>query len=283
MSREAIQQAIIGKVADLLSGPGGLASFLRTRQLGARLAGPSLPLDIGYAQTIPPGIRNAVILRDRRCRWPGGYHQPAAACQAPRQAQSPRRPHQPQRLRPSLFISPSGRDPPVGLDAGPEQRRHHHRLEPRPHQGAAQPQSTGPRRVNPRTVGSRPLGGPIGGGGVGGARRGERLAHAESRRARARRAGPARSFGGRDHRAARPDPMRVRGHSRSSPDRIRTGVTALRGRRPRPLDDGAEHFPDMAGITGSAQTTASATVRPTGGSPLLRRTSADARYIRAVS
>ena len=26
----------------------------------------------------------------------------------------------------------------------------------------------------------------------------------------------------------------------SSPDRIRTGVTALRGRRPRPLDDGAE-------------------------------------------
>jgi hypothetical protein len=62
----------VGKAADLLSGPGGLASFLRTNQLGARLAGPSLPLDIGYATTIPPGIRNAVILRDRRCRWPGG-------------------------------------------------------------------------------------------------------------------------------------------------------------------------------------------------------------------
>ena len=54
---------------------------MRTRQLGARLAGPSLPLDIGYATTIPAGIRNAVILRDRRCRWPGGCHQPAAACQ----------------------------------------------------------------------------------------------------------------------------------------------------------------------------------------------------------
>jgi hypothetical protein len=81
MSREAIRQAIIGKAADLLSGPGGLASFLRTRQLGARLAGPSLPLDIGYASTIPAGIRNAVILRDRRCRWAGGCHQPAAACQ----------------------------------------------------------------------------------------------------------------------------------------------------------------------------------------------------------
>jgi hypothetical protein len=81
LSREAIRQAIIGKVADVLSGPGGLASFLRTSQLGARLAGPSLPLDIGYSTTIPPGIRNAVILRDRRCRWPGGCNQPASACE----------------------------------------------------------------------------------------------------------------------------------------------------------------------------------------------------------
>jgi Domain of unknown function (DUF222) len=81
MSRETIQRAIIGKAADLLSGPGGLASFLRTRQLGARLAGPSLPLDIGYSATIPSGIRNAVILRDKKCRWPGGCNQPAAACE----------------------------------------------------------------------------------------------------------------------------------------------------------------------------------------------------------
>jgi hypothetical protein len=80
-SREALRQAIIGKAVDLLSGPGGLASFLRTRQLGARLAGPSLPLDIGFSTTIPPGVRNAVIVRDRRCRWPGGCHQPAAACE----------------------------------------------------------------------------------------------------------------------------------------------------------------------------------------------------------
>jgi hypothetical protein len=69
------------KVADLLSGPGGLASFLRTRQLGAQLAGPSLPLDIGYSSTIPAAIRAAVILRDQRCRWAGGCNQPAAACE----------------------------------------------------------------------------------------------------------------------------------------------------------------------------------------------------------
>src|SRR5216683_7209984 len=45
---EALEQAVIGKAVDLLSGPGGLASFLRRRQLGARLGGPSLPLDVGF-------------------------------------------------------------------------------------------------------------------------------------------------------------------------------------------------------------------------------------------
>src|SRR5439155_14996184 len=77
----ALEQAIIGKAVDLVSGPGGLASFLRRRQLGVRLAGPSLPLDIGYSETIPAGIRNAVLLRDRHCQWAGGCHQPASACE----------------------------------------------------------------------------------------------------------------------------------------------------------------------------------------------------------
>ena len=77
----ALEQAVIGKAVDLLSGPGGLASFLRRRQLGVRLGGPSLPLDIGYAETIPAGIRNAVMLRDRHCQWAGGCNQPAGACE----------------------------------------------------------------------------------------------------------------------------------------------------------------------------------------------------------
>ena len=77
----ALEQAVIGKAVDLLSGPGGLASFLRRRQLGIRLAGPSLPLDIGYAETVPAGIRNAVLLRDRHCQWAGGCTQPAGACE----------------------------------------------------------------------------------------------------------------------------------------------------------------------------------------------------------
>jgi hypothetical protein len=78
---EALERAIIGKAVDLVSGPGGLASFLRRRQLGARLGGPSLPLDVGFSETIPAAIRNAVILRDKHCQWAGKCNQPASACQ----------------------------------------------------------------------------------------------------------------------------------------------------------------------------------------------------------
>jgi hypothetical protein len=77
----AIEQAVIGKAVDLVSGPGGLASFLRRRELGARLAEPSLPLDIGFSENVPAGIRNAVLLRDRHCQWAGGCNQPASACE----------------------------------------------------------------------------------------------------------------------------------------------------------------------------------------------------------
>jgi hypothetical protein len=73
-ARAMLQRAIIGAAIDLVSGPGGLASALRTGLLGARLAGPSLPLDVGYSDTIPAAIRTAVIQRaGGHCEWPGGY------------------------------------------------------------------------------------------------------------------------------------------------------------------------------------------------------------------
>ena len=78
---EMLRHAIISKAVDLVSGPGGLASFLRTRMLDARLAGPSLPLDVGHSAEIPAAIRRAVILRDQHCRWAGGCDQPASACE----------------------------------------------------------------------------------------------------------------------------------------------------------------------------------------------------------
>ena len=70
---EALEQAVIGKAVDLLSGPGGLASFLRRRQLGVRLGGPSLPLDIGYSETIPAdtATRDAARTRITRPRHTG--------------------------------------------------------------------------------------------------------------------------------------------------------------------------------------------------------------------
>ena len=80
-AEEALEHAIIGKAVDLLSGPGGLASFLRRRQLGARLGGPSLPLDVGVSADIPAAIRRAVILRDQHCRFPGGCDQPSSGCE----------------------------------------------------------------------------------------------------------------------------------------------------------------------------------------------------------
>jgi hypothetical protein len=66
-----------------MSGPAGLAAFLRTGLLaGGFPASASLPLDTGTpTATIPPHLRRAVILRDRHCAFPGCTTKPAA-CQA---------------------------------------------------------------------------------------------------------------------------------------------------------------------------------------------------------
>ena len=126
----ALEQAVIGKAVDLLSGPGGLASFLRRRQLGVRLGGPSLPLDIGYSETIPAGIRNAVILRDRHCRWAGGCNQPASACEVHHTKHKANGGKT--TVKDCVLLCRFHHqivDPPVGLDPGPEPRRDHHRVE----------------------------------------------------------------------------------------------------------------------------------------------------------
>jgi hypothetical protein len=79
--QEILEQEIIGKAVALLSGPGGLASFLRRRQLGTRLGGRSLPLDVGISTDIPAAIRRAVIERDQHCQFPSGCDQPASGCE----------------------------------------------------------------------------------------------------------------------------------------------------------------------------------------------------------
>jgi hypothetical protein len=80
-AERATRQLLIKAAADLLSGPGGLAAYLRTRLAPDLAASISLPLDIGaVTDTIPVHLRRAVAARDRHCRFPG-CDQPAAACQ----------------------------------------------------------------------------------------------------------------------------------------------------------------------------------------------------------
>jgi hypothetical protein len=66
----ALRYAMARLAVDLVSGPVGLAAYLRTQLLEAPWNTPSLPLDIGYSESIPAHIRRAVLLRDRRCAWP---------------------------------------------------------------------------------------------------------------------------------------------------------------------------------------------------------------------
>ena len=76
-----LHEILLRHAADVLSRPGGLASFLRTRLTGGPFPPASLPLDTGTpTNTITPGLRRAVIARDRHCAFPG-CPTPPAACQ----------------------------------------------------------------------------------------------------------------------------------------------------------------------------------------------------------
>jgi len=76
---EALQYALARLAIQFVSGPGALASALRRSLLGAPLNTKSVPLDVGYRDTIPDAIRRAVILRDRHCAWSGGCDRRPAA------------------------------------------------------------------------------------------------------------------------------------------------------------------------------------------------------------
>ncbi len=76
-----LEHQILAHVIQIVSGPGGVASFLRRTLLGKGLNGPSLPLDVGQTDNIPAHLRRLVALRDQTCRHPGGCDQPAGACE----------------------------------------------------------------------------------------------------------------------------------------------------------------------------------------------------------
>ena len=77
---QALRYALAKLAVDLVSGPAGVASILRRGLLEHPWNTPSLPLDIGYSESIPAAIRRAVLWRDRyKCAWPR-CGRPAAWC-----------------------------------------------------------------------------------------------------------------------------------------------------------------------------------------------------------
>jgi hypothetical protein len=80
-AKARLRRTLLALAADAMSGPSGLAAYLRSRLLGAPYSSASLPLDVGHARDIPDHIRRAVILRDKHCGWPGGCDVPPAGCE----------------------------------------------------------------------------------------------------------------------------------------------------------------------------------------------------------
>ncbi len=78
-SRAAAREIILRHAVALLSGPSGLASWLRTGALPRPAGSVSLPLDVGaVTDLVPAHLRRAIIARDRHCAAPGCDIQPAA-------------------------------------------------------------------------------------------------------------------------------------------------------------------------------------------------------------
>jgi Domain of unknown function (DUF222) len=83
-----LRGSLLAMAADVLSGPGGLAAWLRQSQLaGAPGAGPSLPLDVPLPldaseaePAIPGHLRRAAAARHPHCAFPG-CDQPSSVCQ----------------------------------------------------------------------------------------------------------------------------------------------------------------------------------------------------------
>ena len=76
---QALRYAIARLAIELRLRPGRPGRRLRTTLLAPPYSTPSLPLDIGYSDSIPASIRRAVLLRDRGCAWPR-CGRPAAWC-----------------------------------------------------------------------------------------------------------------------------------------------------------------------------------------------------------
>jgi Domain of unknown function (DUF222) len=142
-TRQRVKATLLRWAIEALSGPGGLASHLRTSMLGGGLANRSLPLDVGQAsESIPAHLRRAVTARDRRCRFPGCYQPPGGVPGPPHHFPPRRRSDRPGKPGLALPVPSPGGDPLLGLEDHPERRWQHNRNRSR-WAGPAQPRSPG--------------------------------------------------------------------------------------------------------------------------------------------
>ena len=76
---QALRYAIARLAMNFVSPARPHRRLARTTLLAPPYSTPSVPLDIGYSDSIPASIRRAVLLRDRGCAWPR-CGRPAAWC-----------------------------------------------------------------------------------------------------------------------------------------------------------------------------------------------------------
>jgi len=142
-----MERQILAKVLQVVSGPGGVASFLRRNLLGKGLNGPSLPLDVGQTDDIPVHLRRLVALRDRGLPVPRRLRPARGRLRGPpRDPPGRRRPDQPGQPQGLLLVAPPRRAAPARLDPDHPPRRHQPRPKPR-RQDHPQPQPPTQARV----------------------------------------------------------------------------------------------------------------------------------------
>ncbi len=72
MAGRAARQLLVADATALLSGPKGLAAWLRTSLVTGPAGSVSMPLDVGKpTETVPAWLRKAIALRDQHCAFPG--------------------------------------------------------------------------------------------------------------------------------------------------------------------------------------------------------------------
>jgi hypothetical protein len=146
---QALRYAIARLAIDFVSGPAGIAAWLRTTLLAPPCSTPSVPLDVGYSDSIRASIPPRRPAPRPRLRLAALRETGRLVRRASSSAQGRRREDFREQLRSAVPVPPRRVHPSPRLAARPASRRHHDGLRTG-RAGAAQPLTTHPpRRVEP--------------------------------------------------------------------------------------------------------------------------------------